>query len=402
MKAGKMKVAQASVTRASRRLTGDQFANVAVVVVTLILFTVAWPTLHLTHAVSPPIQPFVAALAAFPFVLIRINPALGWAVSAISALVIPHVFDLVPGYEYPWQVVHIMVIMALLAAVSLTAAVPVVGVAWISTVLLFFAETPGQDGAGWAVGLTALVVFCFLIRWLVLSRRALAKQEEVNEVERARRTVLEEKARIARELHDIVAHHMSMVVVQAQSAPYRLGDVTPEIRAEFDSIGDTGRAALNEIRGLLGVLRSDAEATQVAPQPGALQLDELLAGSARAGIPLVWNVDGDRTRVSASTGLVVYRIVQESITNAVRHAPGSPIEVSVEFGQASTQVRVVNGPPAGGGVPTSSVAKSSDTAGGNGIRGMVERASAVGGMVDTQLLAGGGFEVRAVLPTVGA
>jgi signal transduction histidine kinase len=353
--------------------------------------------LHLTHAVSPPIQPFVAALAAFPFVLIRINPALGWAVSAISALVIPHVFDLVPGYEYPWQVVHIMVIMALLAAVSLTAAVPVVGVAWISTVLLFFAETPGQDGAGWAVGLTALVVFSFLVRWLVLSRRALAKQEEVNEVERARRTVLEEKARIARELHDIVAHHMSMVVVQAQSAPYRLGDVTPEIRAEFDSIGETGRAALNEIRGLLGVLRSDAEATQVAPQPGALQLDELLAGSARAGIPLVWNVDGDRTRVSASTGLVAYRIVQESITNAVRHAPGSQIEVSVEFGPASTHVRVANGPSAGGSAST-----SPDTAGGNGIRGMVERASAVGGMVDAGPQPGGGFEVRAVLPTAGA
>lgn len=399
MKAARMKSASTQVGRATKRWTGDQFWTVAVVIVTLILFSVSWPTLQLTHNVSPPIMPFVAALAAFPFVLIRSNPALGWAVSAMSALVIPHVFDLVPGYDYPWQVVHIMVMMALLAAVSLTAAVPVVGAAWISTTLLFFAETPGQDGAGWAVGLSALVVFCLLIRWLVLSRRELAKQEEVSELERARRTVLEEKARIARELHDIVAHHMSMVVVQAQSAPYRLDNVTPEVRAEFDSIGETGRAALNEIRGLLGVLRSDAEDTRVAPQPGALQLDELLGGSIRAGIPLVWNIDGDRTNVSDAAGLVVYRIVQESITNAVRHAPGRPIEVSVEFGPGVADVRVVNGPSLR---VRESVESRPDTAGGNGIRGMRERAAAVGGTVVAATTVDGGFEVRAVLPTRGA
>ncbi|OYD69345.1 signal transduction histidine kinase [Rhodococcus sp. OK302] len=384
------------VAAATRKMTRDQFWNVGIIVVTLILFTIAWPTLHLTHVVAPPIQPFIAALAAFPFVLIRLNPALGWAISAVSALVIPHVFDLQVGYEYPWQVVHILVILALLTAVSLTAPLQVVAVAAISTALLFFAETPGSDGAGWAVGLTALVVFCLLIRRLVASRRQLAEQEEVSELERTRRTVLEEKARIARDLHDIVAHHMSMVVVQAQSAPYRLADVTPEIRAEFDSIGETGRAALNEIRGLLGVLRSDGETAQTAPQPGVDQLDELVAGSSRAGIPLSWNINGDRSRVSESTGLVVYRILQESITNAARHAPGAQIDVAVSFGPTSVSIRVDNENTA------EKAPVVQETSGGNGIRGMRERAAAVGGTLLTHERDDGGFEVRAELPVTPA
>ncbi|WP_424806203.1 histidine kinase [Rhodococcus sp. 27YEA15] len=382
-----------------RRAGRGQYWNIAIVTITLILYSVAWPTLHLTHDVSPPIQPFVAALAAFPFVLIRANAPLGWAVSAVSALIIPQVFDAAPDYDYPWQVVHILVVMVLLAAVSLTAPVQVVGVAWIGTVLLFFGETPGRDGAGWAVGLSALVVFCLLIRWLVLSRRELAKQEELGELERTRRTILEEKARIARDLHDIVAHHMSMVVVQAQTAPYRLEGVTPQIRTEFDSISATGRAALNEIRGLLGVLRSDGDPAATTPQPGVDQLDELLTGSSRAGLPLSWRVDGDRSAASASTGLAVYRIVQESITNAARHSPGGAIDVAVVFGPQSVSVQVHNDPsPAGRNDRT----VTSETTGGNGIRGMRERASAVGGMLVTHRRADGGFEVRAELPATPA
>ena len=386
------------VRRATSFVARGQFWNIVIVAITLILYSIAWPTLQLTHHVSPPIMPFVAALAAFPFVLIRINAPLGWAVSAVSALIIPLVFDNTPGYDYPWQVVHIIVLMSLLAAVSLRAPIQVVGVAWIATVLLFLGNAPGSDGAGWAVGLSALVVFCLLIRWLVLSRRQLAKQEEVSELERTRRTILEEKARIARDLHDIVAHHMSMVVVQAQSAPYRLDAVTPEIRTEFESISETGRAALNEIRGLLGVLRSDGDHMVTAPQPGVDQLDELLLGSTRAGLPVSWRVDGDRASVSESTGLALYRIIQESITNAARHSPGGPIEIAVAFGPQSVSALVNNGPSPLGGNQHS----ASETTGGNGIRGMRERASAVGGMLLANRRQDGGFEVRAELPSMPA
>lgn len=382
-----------------RRAAEGQWLNVAIVVVTAILFAVAWPTLQLTHQVSPPIQPFVAALATFPFLLIRSNPALAWAVSAVSALVIPRVFALQDGYDYPWQVVHILVMLALLAAVSMRAAIPVVGVAWISTVLLFLADTPGTNGRGWAVGLTAIVVFGLLIRWLVLSRRQLAQQEELSELERTRRTVLEEKARIARDLHDVVAHHMSMVVVQAQSAPYRIADMSDETRAEFESIGAAGRAALNEVRGLLGVLRSDGQLAEHAPQPGVQQISELLEGSRRAGIPVSWHVDGDPTLVSESVGLVMYRILQESLANTARHAAGAAVEVKIAYESPIASVSIVNGPPRRSLV---SALTRHESTGGNGIIGMRERAQAVGGVLTTHLHDNGGFDVHAKFPVASA
>lgn len=381
------------VRDATSRMRGHG-VNILIGLVTVILYAVAWPTLHLTHQVSYPMQPIIAALAAWPFILVRANPALGWAVSAVSALVIPWVFDLVPdsGYVYPWQVVHIIVIMTLLLAVSLVAAPPTVVVAWISTVLLFFANAPGDDGIGWAVGLSALVVFGLLIRWLVLSRRQLAAEEEAGELERARRAILEEKARIARDLHDVVAHHMSMVVVQAQSAPYRIASVSDEAKAEFESIGATAREALNEIRGLLGVLRSDAETIERAPQPGVDQIQALLDGSRRAGMALSWNVTGDASMLSELSGLTVYRILQESLSNASRHCPGAHVTVSLEYGPSVTSILVHNG-------PASEAARPSESSGGSGIAGMRERAAAIGGTLDTVARDDGGFEVRAHIPS---
>lgn len=385
----------AMVAGSRQRLRGHVL-NVLIGLVTVTLYAVAWPTLHLTHQVSYPVQPIIAALAAWPFLLVRANPALGWAVSAMSALVIPWVFDLVPdsGYTYPWQVVHIIVIMALLLSVSLTAAPRTVAVAWVSTVLLFLADTPGDDGVGWGVGLSASVVFGLLVRWLVLSRRQLAAEEQTSELERARRAILEEKARIARDLHDVVAHHMSLVVVQAQSAPYRIATVSDEARAEFESIGATAREALNEIRGLLGVLRSDAEAVERAPQPGVGQIPELLDGSRRAGIALSWNVTGVPAGLSELSGLTLYRILQESLANAARHCPGATVTVALDYGPAVTTLSVVNGPALAPAVAS----HQPESSGGSGIGGMRERAAAVGGTVDTRPLAGGGFEVTARIP----
>ena len=363
-----------------------------IVLVTAILFTVAWPTLHVTHQVPGGVQPTVAALAAFPFILIRVNPALGWAISALSALIIAGAFANQPFNELPWQVVHFLVLLPLLFVVSLRAAMPVVGVAWISTVLLFAAALPMEMKVGWAVGLTALVAFALLIRWLVLSRRQLAKQEEVSELERARRTILEEKARIARDLHDVVAHHMSLVVVQAQTAQYRVANVSPEARAEFDSIGSTAREALNEIRGMLGVLRSDGQLAEHAPQPGVENVEELLEGTHRAGVPVVWNIVGDRDTLSPATGLAVYRILQESLSNASRHAPGAAVEVNVEYGQSLISVSVANGP----GRTASQLPHGEN--GGHGLGGMRDRALSVGGLLTAVPLDDGGFVVTAQLP----
>lgn len=374
-----------------RRLVAGRVVDVAIVLVTAILYAVAWPTLQLTHDVSPPLMPIVAALAVFPFLLVRANPALGWAISAASALVVPVAFDNVPGYDYPWQVTHIMVMLVLVFAVSLRCAMPIVGVAWGATVLLFLSFTPGDDGIGWAVGFTAVVVFGLLVRWLVLSRRQLARQEEVSELERARRAILEEKAKIARDLHDVVAHHMSLVVVQAQSAPYRLDDVSPSAAAEFESIGATAREALNEIRGMLGVLRSDGHVVDDAPQPSASDVDALLVSAQRAGVRLTWTSTGQPSLVSAGTGLALYRILQESLSNAARHAPDSDVRVRLDYGSDLVFLEVINGPSPAGVVAV-------ENSGGHGVQGMRDRARGAAGWLDTRPLSDGGFEVVARLP----
>ncbi|MFG1780818.1 sensor histidine kinase [Rhodococcus oryzae] len=388
---------EAAVAAAPRlkRVSSSQWVDVFIVFVTGVLFAIAWPTLQVTHHVPAGVQPVIAGLAAMPLLLVRANPALGWAISAAGALVIPIAFERTDDYDFPWQVVHVMVMMVLLVAVSMRAPIPVVGVAWVSTVLLFLADAPGQDGRGWAVGLTALVLFGLLIRWLVLSRRQLARQEEVTEVERARRAILEEKARIARDLHDVVAHHMSLVVVQAQSAPYRIDDVSPAARAEFESIGATARDALNEIRGMLGVLRSDGQLAEDAPMPGLDRIDELVEGSRRAGMQVQVDRIGMPEQLSDSAGLTMYRILQESLSNAARHAPGAPVRVILGRDGGLATMAVVNDRPLG-----TTVSTVADHAGGHGITGMRDRASSVGGSLVAQPRPDGGFEVLARVPAV--
>ncbi|WP_419150731.1 sensor histidine kinase [Nocardia vinacea] len=369
------------------------------VLLAVIFYAVAWPTLHLTHDVPVAVQPFIAALAAFPILLIRLNPSLGWAISAGSALLIALAIPNQPDNEIPIQVVHILCLFALLFAVALRAAVPIVAVAWGATSLLL-ATTMTSDGDisggawAWPIAFAAVVLFAMLVRWLMQSRKQLLAQEEENELERARRAILEEKARIARDLHDVVAHHMSLVVVQAQTAPYRVEGVTPAARAEFESIGATAREALNEIRGMLGVLRSDGQLPEHAPQPKAADVLGLFEGARRAGVRIDWTVDGLLDPVPDTVGLALYRIVQESLSNASRHAPGAPVQVAIVIGADALQLCV-------GNALSATVARPVGN-GGHGIAGMRARALAVGGEVAAGPRADGGFEVRARLPIAPA
>ncbi|MBM7460264.1 signal transduction histidine kinase [Rhodococcus coprophilus] len=387
-----MKKLPSSGMKATVQSGRRHWLTIGVVSVTLILYAVAWPTLHLTHDVTPPMMPLVSAAAVFPMLLVWNRPTLGWALAVATALVVPIAFDRVDGFAYPWQVVHIIVMLVLVAAVSIREQIRVVLVVWIATVLLFFAFVPGNDGWGWALGITAIVTFGLLVRWLVISRRQLARVEEVSELERARREILEEKAHIARELHDIVAHHMSLIVVQAQSAPYRLPEMSEPARAEFESIGTTAREALNDVRSLLGVLRSDGELPESAPQPGLDRIEELFDASLRAGVRLETTTTGSPSGVTDGVGLTMYRILQESLANSARHAPGADVTARIDWEVGTVTVSVTNGPGERG-------RSDSDPGGGNGIRGMAERATAVGGHLVAHPRHDGGFEVRAVLPT---
>jgi signal transduction histidine kinase len=197
------------------------------------------------------------------------------------------------------------------------------------------------------------------------AQRRLVEQETISEAERARRTLLEERARIARELHDVVAHHMSVITVQADSAPYRIEGLPEAAREEFSTIAASARESLAEMRRLLAVLRSEGAEGERAPQPGLERVQQDLSA---------------------------YRIVQEALANVVRHAPGAPTRVSVSADDGRLTVLVVNGPSEEGGSPL----ETSGT--GHGLVGMRERVRLTGGTLDTGPLPGGGFRVAARLP----
>jgi signal transduction histidine kinase len=366
--------------------------DAASVLTAVTLFAVAWPTLHLTHDVPAPLAPLIAAFAALPVLLMSRNALLGWAVSAGSALFIALAVPNLPGEEIPVQVVHIVALYFLVFAVALRSPLQLVAVVWGATSLLLGAALSAEgidaDPWAWPVSLGGLLFVALLVRSLIRSRSELSKQTELSDLERARRTILEEKARIARDLHDVVAHHMSLVVVQAQTAPYRVEGVNDAARAEFESIGATAREALNEIRGLLGVLRSDGQLAEHAPQPSAADLEALFLGAARAGVDLTWSVDGTLAAVPDTVGSALYRIVQESLANAGRHAPGAPVRVTIAC-TGEVDLTVSNGPGSG--------AVGGGT-GGHGIPGMQARALAVGGRLDAAPAAEGGFRVHARLP----
>ncbi|TRV73971.1 sensor histidine kinase [Streptomyces sp. 130] len=267
------------------------------------------------------------------------------------------------------------------------------------------------------------------------AQRRLAEQETISEAERGRRTLLEERARIARELHDVVAHHMSVITVQAGTAEYRHDGLPPQVREEFTSIAATARQSLGEMRRLLGVLRNEDAHGELVPQPGLAQIGPLVEATERASGRVDFTpCDAE---VPEAVGLSAYRIVQEALANVVRHAPGAHTRVSLSVSDPTTSVSdpttsvsdpttsvsdptapvsdpttsvsdpaapavpqltvlVVNGPPPqGSGGPL----EAGGT--GHGLVGMRERVRIIGGTLDAGPLPDGGFRVAALLPLTG-
>src|SRR5271166_2336174 len=208
-----------------------------------------------------------------------------------------------------------------------------------------------------------------------------------------------ERARIARELHDVVAHHISMIAVQAETARLATPGMPAAGAKRLLEIGDTARAGLTEMRRLLGVLREDAQAAspgqqdaELHPQPGLQQLNELLdeaRDASGAGTRLI--VSGPPATLDPGVELAAYRIVQEALTNARRHAPGAAVDVELHFADDALGLRIRDNGP---GPPVA----QSVAAGGHGLLGMRERAAAAGGELRTGAAPGGGFLIEATLP----
>jgi signal transduction histidine kinase len=207
-----------------------------------------------------------------------------------------------------------------------------------------------------------------------------------------------ERARIARELHDVVAHHISTISVQAETARLATPGMPVEGAERLRDIGDTARTALTEMRRLLGVLRADADAEPIrSPQPGLPQLVELVDEARQlSGASTRLIVSGQVRPVDPGIELTAYRIVQEALTNTRRHAPGAAVDVELDYADDTLGLRVRDNGPG------SSAVSDSQSATGHGLLGMRERVAAAGGELRTGSTPGGGFVVAATLPAGAA
>jgi len=235
-------------------------------------------------------------------------------------------------------------------------------------------------GGAWAAG------------WLVRQRAAQARMAFAESGELARAAVSEERTRIARELHDVVAHSVSIVAVQAGAAEELIERDPERAREHIASVRRTAREAMTEMRRVLEVLRTDEP--RYAPQPGLSRLPDLLDEARTSGLPVELVEDGDRRELSPGLDLVAFRVVQESLTNVRKHAAGTPTRVVVRYGADALELEVANAPGATG----FDGAARNGGGGGHGLIGMRERVRLFDGTFRADVSDDGGFCVHALLP----
>ncbi|MFI0966021.1 sensor histidine kinase [Streptomyces sp. NPDC021080] len=259
-------------------------------------------------------------------------------------------------------------------------------------------------GMSAVVAFAAVVLLGTALRGRREARSQLVEQASLTEEERARRTVLEERSRIARELHDVVAHHMSVISIQAQVAPHLVDRPTDELKENLEGIRQNALEALTELRRVLGVLRSEnpedpyglgagAGSAPDAPQPTLDRLDALVENTRAAGLDVTTEIEGEQLPLAPGVELSAYRIIQEALSNALRHAPGSAVKVELWHFPRGLQVRVVNSRPQRPAPPSPGA--------GHGLLGMRERVAMLGGTLVTSRTSCGGFAVAAFLPGNG-
>jgi len=340
-------------------------------------------------------QLLLAVPVVAPLPLAARYPMLAWRMGWLALLLVP----LVPASwwgGWPWGSGQIFALLGAFCLAGIRQRRPELWWMWALSLIPWWlwlaADVPNWHGpASATVVFTAVVVAVDSIGSRLRAQHSLAAQTERTEAERARRAVLEERSRIARELHDVVAHHMSLIAVRAETAPYRLSDLSEPARAEFGSLSEVAREALADMRRLLGVLRDDRPAA-LAPQPQLADLPALVDAARRAGVSVELSAPAELGQVPSGIGVCAYRIVQESLSNASQHAPGAPVTVSVDHDSGVVLLRVANGP----GGPSGPSANEDRP--GHGLTGMRERVALLGGSLSAGPAPDGGFVVSAVLP----
>jgi signal transduction histidine kinase len=340
-------------------------------------------------------QLLLAVPVVAPLPLAARYPMLAWRVGWLALLLAP----LVPADwrgGWPWGAGQILALLGAFCLAGIRQQRPALWWMWALSLIPWWlwlaADVPNPNGpAGATIIFTAVAVAVDSIGSRLRSQHALAAQTQRTEAERAQRAVLEERTRIARELHDVVAHHMSLIAVRAETAPYRLPGLSETARAEFGALSEVAREALAEMRRLLGVLRHDQPAA-LAPQPQLADLPALIDAARQAGVSVELSAPPALGRMPPGVGVCAYRIVQESLSNASQHAPGAAVIVSVGQEAGAVLLRVANG-------PSGTADSSGDEHGpGHGLTGMRERVALLGGSLSAGPAPGGGFVVSAVLP----
>jgi signal transduction histidine kinase len=267
---------------------------------------------------------------------------------------------------------------------------------WFVAGLVFFCAsnllpTLGDPAELRAIGnFTGGAVLVMVFVRLIVGGRERQLRMAARERELARReAVVEERARIARELHDAIAHHVSMMVVQAGAERRVLDPAQESTREVLTTIERVGRSALTEMRRLVGMLRSDLP-DALTPQPGLADVPELVGGLRAAGLPVDLQVEGERQELPVGIELSAYRVIQEGLTNALKHAGGAPVRVLVRYAPRSLELQIADD---GAGTP------AAVPGGGHGLVGIRERVTLYGGELEAGQGAEGGFVLRVLLPT---
>ncbi|MFF7902683.1 sensor histidine kinase [Streptomyces sp. NPDC088817] len=300
--------------------------------------------------------------------------------------------------NWPWQPGSYITHLTVLTVVAIRTRPRTAAWMWAATAFYaviadaLFGYAYGNNSAPLLV-LSALVLLAVTV-WHIRNdaEQEVTAQQTVTAHERSRRTLLEERTTIARELHDVVAHHMSVVAIQAEAAPYRVENPPPELEKAFATIRENAVAALTELRRVLGVVRAEDYEAPDAPQPTLADLGTLLANVREAGLVVERTTMGAVRELPQGVELSAYRIVQEALSNTLRHAPGASARVEIGYVLGGLALRVVNGPP-----PRTSLLKPSPGSG-HGITGMRERVSMLGGEMTAGRAGDGGYEVAVFLP----
>ena len=369
---------------------------IAAVLLTVGLVSMAGSSVDQTHPTALNPLAYVLAVAGFGVLALRTRAPLATMAVSLTATVAYSTI------QYPENGLPIAGMIALYTVASRTPrkqSLIAVGVVAVAIVGLTIEGAQGLDVTG-AISNLAVFGIAYATGRYVQVRRAYTEQLELRATEAderrrrdAERAVAEERLRIARELHDVVAHAMSVVAVQSGIAAHVIDQRPDQARSMLETINSTSRDALDEMRRLLGVLRAEDEApsAELAPAPSLDDLDSLVGSLDGTGITVQVTVEGDRVPLSSGVDLAAFRITQEGLTNVVKHAGPAHAEVQIRYGADDLEIEICDD---GRGAASD----LGSIGGGHGLVGMRERVELYGGSLSTGPRSGGGFRVVARLP----